>query len=549
MMTDPVFLTPRHTSLYAAFAQSAAHFPANDCLHVPAACLVPSSPDDDVRSYAQVANEVDALAQKLTEAGYGRGHRIAAALDNSADAFVHFLAFNKIGVSLVPLNAAMAVDEISYLIGHSDSALVITKPHHDAHLGAAAAQAGAPMVFLGEALPKAPAPVADVWPEGIEAEAAILFTSGTTGTPKACIYTNEYIVMVAEHYNAMGGYCALTPGKERLITPLPVNHMNALACSFPVMMLTGGCLIQLDRFSPSNWWNQVRETRATCLHYLGVMPAMLLNMDARADDDFSHQISFGFGAGVDPKHQLNFEKRFGFPLVEAWAMTETGAGGWTSNEKEPRHPGKRCIGLPRAHMEIKLVDEAGSEVPVGEPGELLVRTKGENPRRYFFKEYYKDPEATAQAWKGGWFHTGDVVRQDSEGFYYFVDRNKNIVRRSGENIAAVEVESVIAAQPGIANLAVCPVPDEIRGEEVCVLLVLGEGHAGDDAKALAIQKAVADALIYYKAPGYVGFVENLPHTASNKLARGQVKVLAKEMQESGALIDLRENKRGSRTGR
>jgi acyl-coenzyme A synthetase/AMP-(fatty) acid ligase len=138
------------------------------------------------------------------------------------------------------------------------------------------------------------------------------------------------------------------------------------------------------------------------------------------------------------------------------------------------------------------------------------------------------------------------VRQDQEGFYYFVDRNKNIVRRSGENIAAVEVESVIAAQPGIANLAVCPVPDDIRGEEVCALLVLGDGLQGDEALALTIQNAVTQALVYFKAPGYVGFVDDLPQTASNKLARGQVKVLARELLENGQLFDLRQHKRGSR---
>lgn len=545
-MTISDFLQPRHNALYDYFAQSAQDYPSNECLHVPAACRIPASSGDDSRSYAHVSAQVDALAAALSQAGYGRGHRIAAALDNSADLFVHFLSFNKLGISLVPLNAAMSVDEIRYLISHSDSALVITKAHHQAHIGSAASAAETPMVLMGEALPAAPATVAGMWPDGLEGEAAILFTSGTTGKPKACIYTNEYIVMVAEHYNAMGGYCSLKPGQERLITPLPVNHMNALACSFPVMMLTGGCLIQLDRFSSSTWWNQVRDTGATCLHYLGVMPAMLLNMDVRADDDFSEQIQFGFGAGVDPKHQLNFEKRFGFPLIEAWAMTETGAGGWTSNEKEPRHPGKRCIGLPRAHMEIKLVDDVGAAVPLGEPGELLVRTKGEDPRKYFFKEYYKDPQATRAAWAGGWFHTGDVVKQDEDGFYYFVDRNKNIVRRSGENIAAVEVESVIAALPGIANLAVCPVPDEIRGEEVCVLIILSDAGDTGEARALQIQSAVRDALVYFKAPGYVGFVDDLPQTASNKLARGQVKVLARDLLERGVLFDLRAHKRGTR---
>ncbi|MEO0412203.1 MAG: AMP-binding protein [Pseudomonadota bacterium] len=541
-------LTPPADSVYGIFAPSAATFPDHPALHIPGPCRIPAQNEADIRSYAQLAAQADALANTLSEAGYGCGHRIATALDNSADFFVHFLACNKIGVSLVPLNAGMPPEELAYLIGHSDCAFVIAASHHEAHIAEAIGHVdrAVPLSLSGAAVPEAPAPLPNAWTMGLSAEAAILYTSGTTGKPKGCMMANEYFVMVAAYYKAMGGHCTLEDGKERLITPLPVNHMNAMACSFPAMMMTGGCLIQLDRFSPSSWWEHVRETKATCLHYLGVMPAMLLNKPESESDDVSQQIKFGFGAGVDPKHQINFEKRFGFPLIEAWAMTETGAGGWMSCEKEPRYPGQRCIGVPRDHMDVKLVGEDGSEVPLGEPGELLVRTKGANPRRYFFTAYYKDEKATAEAWAGDYFHTGDVVRMDENGFYYFVDRNKNIVRRSGENIAAVEVESVIAAQPGIENLAVVPVPDDIRGEEVCALLVLKDGFEGDEAKAKSIQTAVSDALVYFKSPGWVGFVNALPHTASNKLARGEVKKLARAMLEDGRLFDLRDGKRKSR---
>ncbi len=542
------FLNPPATSVFGIFAPSAALYPDNEALHIPGACRVPPANNPHSRTYRDLAQSVDALADHIAAAGYGPGHRIATALDNSADFFVHFLAFNKLGVSIVPLNAAMPPKELAYLIGHSDSALVMTAPHHETHLSAAASylDRDVRLVCAGAEIPAAPRILPGAWQPGLSAEAAILYTSGTTGKPKGCMLANEYFVMLATHYVAMGGYCALEPGKERLITPLPVNHMNAMACSFPAMMMTGGCLIQLDRFSPSSWWAHVRDTRATCLHYLGVMPAMLLNKPEAPEDNFSEQIKFGFGAGVDPKHQLNFEKRFGFPLIEAWAMTETGAGGWMSCEAEPRYPGRRCVGVPRAHMDVKLVAEDGSAAPVGTPGELLVRTKGDNPRRYFFSAYYKDDAATAEAWADGWFHTGDVVQADADGFYYFVDRNKNIVRRSGENIAAVEVESIFAAYPYIENLAVVPVPDDIRGEEVCALLVLKAGTAGDEAKALAIQAAVSSALVYFKSPGWVGFVDALPHTASNKLARGEVKKLARALLEDGALHDLRNNKRGSR---
>src|SRR5262249_1378404 len=155
-----------------------------------------------------------------------------------------------------------------------------------------------------------------------------------------------------------------------------------------------------------SWWDSVRESRATIVHYLGVMPAMLLAAEA-TDKERQHEVRFGFGAGVSPRLHAAFESRFGFPLLEAWAMTETGAGAVMIANHEPRKVGTACFGKATSRIECLIVDDGGQRVPTGQPGELLVRSAGPLPRNGFFREYLKDAEATAQAWAGGYFHTGD----------------------------------------------------------------------------------------------------------------------------------------------
>jgi acyl-coenzyme A synthetase/AMP-(fatty) acid ligase len=200
------------------------------------------------------------------------------------------------------------------------------------------------------------------------------------------------------------------------------------------------------------------------------MPSMLMKAPERPDDR-SHEVRFGFGAGVDPKLHAAFEARFGFPLGEGWAMTETGvAVGITNNAPRPvdRPIVARCAGA-RGRPAHRQRPGRGLRSG-GEPGELLVRRAGPDPRFGFFTEYYKNPQATAEVWAGGWFHTGDIVRRDAEGRVFFVDRKKNVIRRSGENIAAVEVESVLMRHPSVRAAGVAPVPDAIRGDEVFACL-------------------------------------------------------------------------------
>jgi acyl-CoA synthetase (AMP-forming)/AMP-acid ligase II/acetyl-CoA acetyltransferase len=527
-------------SISAAFEITAAACASRDFLHVPAEACRAYADGPLTLSYGEARARIEALASRLRAAGYGPGVRVALALDNRPEFFLYFLALAKLEVSIVPLNAAMSVNELAYVLGHADVSLAVTHQGNAAHVRAAL-PGTTPLHVLGE---EAAAFARMAGPRVAGAgEAALLYTSGTTGRPKGCILTNEYFLEIGLLYTGLGGYCRFDGAGDRLATPLPVTHMNALACSFMAMLMTGGCLIQLDRFHPTTWWRSIRTSRATAFHYLGVMPAMLLSAPASSEDNVSDRVRFAFGAGVDPRHHAAFEERFGVPLIEAWAMTETGAGAWITANREPRHLGRRCFGRAPPGLAWRIVDEGGDDVAPGMTGELLVKHDGPNPRRGFFAGYYKDELATSEAWAQGWFHTGDLVRVGEDGSFFFVDRSKNIVRRSGENIAAVEVESALQTHGDVLASAVCPVVDDVRGEEVFAFVVLRPGISPSLETAIRLQSHCQGLLAYHKAPAYVAFRNELPQTASQKLARAEIRANAAGAVQSATGFDLRHLKK------
>ncbi|MBI2969812.1 MAG: AMP-binding protein [Gammaproteobacteria bacterium] len=530
-------------TVFAEFEKSVGRYPDHPFLHIPRQATRQNRGQAVDLSYSEALERARDLRRRYRDRGYGQGQRVALLLDNRAEFFLHFLALNSLGVSIVPVNSGYSRLEMNYLLDHSDAILVVSLPECQA-AARAAAKPAVPVIRSDdlEWLPQASAPPLPGTPSDTT-EVALLYTSGTTARPKGCMLSNEYFLCMGEWYRDLGGYCVLEPGRERLLTPLPLVHMNALACSTMGMIMTGGCIVQLDRFHASDWWETVRESRATCLHYLGVMPAILLSLPATPRDDMRDQIKFGFGAGVDPRHQERFEQRFGFPLIEGWAMTETGTEVCIVAQTEPRNVGQRCIGRPTGEIEYRLVDEDGNDAPPGEPGEFLVRVKGTNPRRGFFSGYYKDAEATEQAWAGGYFHSGDVMRVGPDGLFYFVDRRKNIIRRSGENVAAVEVEGVLFEHDVVAAAAAVPAPDEMRGEEVAACIVLNRDTPGSEETARVLFDFCRERLAYYKVPGYFLFVPELPMTASQKIRRGDLKTLVRDALQRGEAIDLRELKR------
>ena len=540
-------------SVYKLFQHSAQQFADKPFLHIPAVASQHYHSTAIDYSYQQMLNAVDAMQKKYSEAGYTIGHRVALLLENRAEFFIHWLALNALGVSVVPVNGEMQAEEQQYLLEHSESCLVVSIPEKVAEISKVADNIKQVAVLVASSdddiIPSSPKLAKQQADIGLQTESAMLFTSGSTGKPKGCILSNEYFIEFAYWYRDIGGLLAMNYGEERLLTPLPLVHMNAMAVSSMGMMIMGGCLIQLHRFSASAWWDTVKESRATCLHYLGVLPAILLNLPAQ-EDDLNPQIKFGFGAGCNPKHHAKFEQRFGFPLIESWAMSECGSGGCITAFEEPRHVGSSCFGVPDPQrVEYRLVDENDNDIAEGEPGELLVRRAGDNPRKGFFSGYYKNPEATEEVWQGGWLHTGDVVRVGEGGAMHFVDRRKNVIRRSGENIAALEVEATLVHSTVVEQVVVTALPDDIRGDEVLAFVIAKPGINLDEAAAQQVFSCAMDNLVYYKAPGYVVFVDSLPLTASQKPQRAEIKKLAQRivldghMERQAKVFDLCKQKR------
>ncbi|MBR1143216.1 AMP-binding protein [Bradyrhizobium sp. AUGA SZCCT0431] len=531
-------------TVFEAFARAAASHGDNPFLAVlPETARAYGTAAGEI-SYGEAFARIAALTDAYRVKGYGRCHRVGILMENRTGFFLHWFALNALGVSLVPINPDMRAAELEYLIGHSEivAAVVIASRQDDVAAAAKAIGRDIPVVGPDDEPAAIHAPAPQPGAPDRDSECALLYTSGTTGRPKGCVLPNEYFLYAGHWYATVGGLIALNHGSERMLTPLPVFHMNAMAYSAMAMVTTGGCLIVLDRFHPKSWWASVRDSRATIVHYLGVMPPMLMGAPEGADDK-RHGVRFGFGAGVDKALHDPFEARFGFPLVEAWAMTETGAGAVVVASQEPRHTGTSCFGRLGSELEARIVTDTGADAGVDEPGELLVRHAGAAPRYGFFREYLKDAEATAEAWDGGWFHTGDVARRGPDGAFHFVDRKKNVIRRSGENISAVEVESVLMQHPAVRQVAVAPAPDPVRGDEVYACVV-SEGASPDSAASRS--KIAADLvawslsrLAYYKAPGYVAFVPALPLTSTQKIQRGALKELVAATIGSDQCIDTR----------
>ena len=538
-----------HATVHAVFAATARRTPEAEFLFTESVTAAAYGIPAGAIRWGEASAAVERLRSAYAAAGYGHGHRVGLLLENRPAFLLHWFALNALGASVVPINAEMRSAELIYLIGHSEISLAVTLPERAADLRAAAAEAGIAFDTLAaeavDAIPPArsAAPRAGQ-PIGTDTECALLYTSGTTGRPKGCILSNAYFLCAGDWYAALDGVCGIRRDAERVITPLPLNHMNAMAFSTMVVLVAGGCLVQLDRFHPKTWLASARESGATIVHYLGVMPAMLLSAPPSAADR-DHAIRWGFGAGVDRKNHAPFEERFGFPLVEAWAMTETGAAACIMANREPRLVGTSCFGRQEDFVELRLVGEDGNDVGTDAPGELLVRSAGSDPQRYFFSGYLKDEEATREAWADGWFHTGDLVRRDAEGNFFFVDRKKNVIRRSGENISAVEVESVLNQHPAVKTSAVAATPDAVRGDEVLACIVVREGADASQRAQIAasIVQHALDQLAYYKAPGYIAFVDALPLTPSQKIQRGQLREMAQSLPGQGHCIDTRAMKK------
>ena len=532
------------TTIGAAFRAAVAAHGERPFLAVPADAARDYLPAGIELTYREAGVRVEAVAEMYRRAGYGSGHRVAALLENRPDYVLHKLALNGIGACCVPINPDLRPGEIQYLLEHSEPDLVLALASRAGQIGDALAPSvqKPPIVLLEEfvaaALPKARRPAARDAPAP-GSPASILYTSGTTGRPKGCILSHGYEVASGARYASLGGRAAVRPGQDRIYNPLPLYHVNAGVLSLMGVVVTGNCQIQPDRFHPQRWWREIAETGATVVHYLGVIAAMLLGQPP-ADEERAHKVRFGIGAGIEPQLHRAFEARFGFPMIEVWGMTEMVRV--LADSIEPRRVGTRAFGRAVPGVEVRVVDETDRDVAAGEQGELVVRHSAETPRRGFFSGYLKDEAATEAAWKGGWFHTGDVVTRAADGMLHFVDRKKNIIRRSGENIAAAEVEAVLLTHPDVRQAAVMAVKDELREEEVLACVVLKQVKPADEIGQTLFRHCLA-RLAYYKVPGWLHIVDSLPTTGTQKIQKHNIYARGTDPRTIADVMDMRALKR------
>ena len=509
-------------TLWQAVAHTAERKPALPCFGVPPRAARPYDPEGLLWSYGEMAERVTRLIETYAAAGYGHGHRVAIMLENRPAFMLHFLALNALGCWAVPLNPEFRVDDLAYILGHSEVDLIVGLAPHVANLNAAVAAVGRAIPIVDEArfaetVPRATR-AARSTPPGQESESVLMYTSGTTGMPKGCIISNEYFFFAAKRYLGAGGTMTIVPEQERLFNPLPLFYANGLAISNPAMILSSNCMIFSDRFHAGSWWQDLIATEATMIHYLGIIPPVLL---ARPSEliERQHRVRFGVGAGVDPIQRIAFEKRFGVTLVEIYGMSEIGV---CSFDVETERDGKtRSVGRSMPGMEYRLVDDDDRPVAAGIPGEVQVRREGADPRRGLLKEYFRDPATTEECWKGGWFRTGDLLMETPAGLV-FVDRKKHMIRRSGQNISAAEVEATLRGDAEVEQVAVIPIPDELRDEEVCACVVLKGDAPADAATADRLVRLGLERLAYFKVPGWVIFLPDLPTTYSQKLRKSAI---------------------------
>lgn len=334
--------------------------------------------------------------------------------------------------------------------------------------------------------------------------AMVLFTSGTTGPSKGCVLSHRYAVRQAE---LMIENLRLRPD-DVLYCPFPMFHIDATVLTVvPAMLLATTAAIG-DRFSASGFWDEIRAAQATVFDFMGATLTMLHKRPA-AIDDGDNSARLGWGVPV-PEFAADFEKRFGVHLVELYGSTDAGVPIYHPVDTHRR---QGSCGRPIAQYDVRLFDESGGEVGMDEVGEIVIRP---NEPSLMSDGYYGMAATSLESRRDLWFHTGDLARRDAEGFFYFVGRRTDSIRRRGENISAFEVEEVVKLHPCVLDAAAFGVPSEFTEDDVMIAVVVRSGHAFDPAELIAF---CTSRMGRHMIPRFVDVVEALPRTPTEKVEK------------------------------
>ena len=471
-------------------------------------------------TYAEFDAAVNRVAKMLAGCCVSKGDVVSLLLPNSAEYLIAYFACWKLGAVAGPINSLLKTEEIAYIMGNSEAKALLYNSEFRVRaqeVTKLVESVDAMLTFDDEQI--ASSPYVDFpahfdearnVPLGADDEAIIIYTSGTTGKPKGCLLTHGNLIANARQISQWLGFTE----QDRLLTVMPLFHMNAVSVTTMSALYAGGSTIVSPKFSASRFWKIVSDYQVTSFGSVATMLSMLLSNypDGVPDGLKTDQLRFAMcGSAPVPAEVLKrFEETFHCLVIEGYGLSESTCRSTFNPPNERRRAGS--CGMPIGN-EMKVVDDKDRDVPDGQLGEIVLR--GEN----ILKGYYKNPEATEVAFRNGWFHTGDIGYRDAEGFYYIVDRKSDMIIRGGENIYPREIDEVLYQHPAVAAAATIGVPDQLYGEEVAAFIVLKDGNQVSEDELISFCR---ERLADYKCPKTIRIVEEIPKGPTGKLLKREL---------------------------
>jgi acyl-CoA synthetase (AMP-forming)/AMP-acid ligase II len=471
----------------------------------------------DSLSFAQLKTAVDGVGQQLDQLGLPQGAKVAFLLNNGYWTLRLFLGVMSSNRIIVPLNAVAGTVQLVHILDHSDSEVVFVAPEYRDKLAEIMAQIERPIRVIettdeaGPTWPGSESPVTSPPPPTADDIALLLYTSGSTGLPKGAMLSHRAVTNGGR--NVTEGH--QLKADDRALCVLPVYHINGAMVTVMAPLYSGGSVVMPKRFSATDYWRLIAENHCT---WSSIVPTIIKYLLDRAEQeafdfgDDERLAAFRFARSASAPLAAvtleQWEQVFKIPMIETLGLTET-AGTIASNPLPPasRKPGS--VGLPYGN-EIIIVDDKGDECPPQVVGEIIIR--GSN----LLELYYKNPQATLESIKDGWFYTGDLARKDEDGYIFITGRSKELIIRGGENIAPREIDDVLYKHEAILEAAAVGVDDENYGQEVVACVVVRDGYQCSEDELKTFCEAGVGK---YKAPKIIYFFDDLPKGPSGKILR------------------------------
>jgi len=477
--------------------------------------------ESDSLTYGDFNREGNKVANFISDLGLVKGDTCAVMLPNSPEFLVTWLGLTRIGVVEVPINIAFRGDLLAYILNKSECQVLVISSQWIDRVKAIKADLNylRHVIVVGDEFDKTTEGIhwhsfhtliSQASDATVDVEikpsdpSLILFTSGTTGPSKGAILTHRANFSLAATVCDLMDYSPT----DRLFTVFPLYHVNARYSTILAALVADCDVVMHNRFSASKFWDICRKENITSFTYMGSLLTILMKQPEQ-DNDAENPVRQIQGAPVPLEIYEDFEKRFNVKITEAYGSTEVGVA--TVNRAESFRKGS--CGKAVSIYEVEIHDENGKRCPVGVIGEIVIRPK---ESWVMFSGYYGMAEETVKTWQNLWFHTGDRGRMDDDGYFYFIDRKKDVVRRRGENISSYEIERVINNHPKVLESAIVGVPSELSEEEVLAVVIVKEGEELVPEELLEFCQS---RMAHFAVPRYIRFIQELPRTPSQRVEK------------------------------